>query len=64
MTRKPRPLVTSAYAALAAAEILNGSPLGVLATIIHGSRRSEHLDAGTALALNADDIHRIDPAGH
>lgn len=31
--------------------------------LIHGSRRHEHLDAGTALALDADDIDRIDPAG-
>ena len=35
----------------------------LISIIIHGSRRSEHLDAGTALALDADDIDRIDPAG-
>lgn len=33
MTKKPWPLVAGAYAALAAAEVLNESPSGVLATI-------------------------------
>lgn len=33
MTQKPWPLVVGAYTALAAAEVLNGTPSGVLATI-------------------------------
>ena len=33
MTKKPWPLVAGAYAALAAAEVLNESQSGVLATI-------------------------------